>query len=158
MASRGQVGLLTILLLVFLSTSAFATSRDQAKRIHDRLAASPPTEEVLVSMALKLDQGKGVEAAIEAMNNQSFFNVFLKNYITPWTNKDQTVFAPLNDYTATVIGIIRDDRSFKEILTGDIVYVGAANPGGYSHVNNDHYIALEASGLNLGSEGLSLQI
>ncbi len=139
-------------LLVSLATNTFATSRDQAKRIHDRLAASPPSEAVLLSMTAKIDAGDVNGAAMEAMDNPGFYNVFLKNYITPWTNKDQTVFAPLNDYTATVIGVIRDDRSFKEVLTGDIVYVGADNPTGYSHVNNNHYVALEASGLNLGDE------
>lgn len=147
---KRQVISISTLLIILLSTNAFATSRDQAKRIHDRLAASPPDEVVLSLMTTKIEEGKVIEAAMEAMKNPGFYNVFLKNYITPWTNKDQTVFAPLNDYTATVIGIIRDDRSFKEILTGDIVYVGVANPNGYSHVDNDHYIALEASGLNLG--------
>jgi len=154
---RNALLFFSILLFLF-SANIFATPRDQAKRIHDRLAASPPSEAVLASMTAKIEAGDVNAAAMEAMENPGFYNVFLKNYITPWTNKEQTVFAPLNDYTATVIGIIRDDRSFKEIFTGDIVYVGVPNPNGYSHVNNDHYIALEASGLNLGdAANLSMQ-
>ena len=46
----------------------------------------------------------------------------LKNFASPWTNRDQSVFVPLNDYSATVIGIIRDERDFREILSGDILY------------------------------------
>jgi len=144
--------LLVSLLICFLSSSALATTRDQAKRIHDRLAASPFSESVLSFMAAKISNGNVVGAAMEAMDNPGFYNIFLKNYVTPWTNKDQSVFTPLNDYTATVIGIIRDDLSFKEILTGDIVYVGTLNnQTPYSHTDNLHYEELEESGVNLGS-------
>jgi len=102
-------------------------------------------------MAAKIAAGDSIGAAMEAMDNPGFYNIFLKNYITPWTNTDETVYAPLNDYTATVIGIIRDDTSFREILTGDVVYVGtAAGLPSYSQTNNDHYEALENSGVNLG--------
>ena len=143
--------LLLTVLLCFVSSVAFATARDQAKRIHDRLAASPPSETVLNSMAAKISGGDSIGAAIEAMDNPGFYNIFLKNYITPWTNTAKTVFTPLTDYTATVIGVIRDDVSFKEILTGDIVYVGTAgNLTAYSHTDNLHYQELEDSGANLG--------
>ena len=47
-----------------------------------------------------------------------FYNVTLKNIVTPWTNRDQTVFVPLNDYTATVIGMVRDDVPFNTALSG----------------------------------------
>ena len=96
-------------------------------------------------------------AALDTINNTgagdqctdpSFYNVTLKNFITPWTNEDQTVFAPLNDYTATVIGIIRDDVDFREILSGDILYTGA-NIGNFSNADNVHYAALEDQGANL---------
>ena len=148
---KRQIVLLASLIICFISSTAFATARDQAKRIHDRLAASPPSENVLSSMAAKITSGNAVGAAMEAMDDPGFYNIFLKNYITPWTNKDQTVFAPLNDYTATVIGVIRDDLSFKEILTGDIVYVGTSNNlAPYSHSDNLHYQELEESGVNLG--------
>lgn len=145
--------LLAAALLCTASSISQATSRDQAKRIHDRLAATPPSETVLTSMAAKIDAGNTIGAAMEAMDNPGFYNIFLKNYITPWTNVAQTVFAPLNDYTASVIGIIRDDISFKQILTGDIVYVAAPGLGltAYSHSDNVHYQELEDSGVNLGN-------
>ena len=34
------------------------------------------------------------------------------------------MFAPLNDYTATVIGMVRDDVPFNTLLSADLVYVG----------------------------------
>ncbi len=40
----------------------------------------------------------------------------------PWTNRDQTVFAPLNDYVATFIGMVRDDVAFNTALSADLTY------------------------------------
>ena len=67
----------------------------------------------------------------------------LKNFATPWTNRDQTVFAPLNDYTATVIGMVRDDVDFRGLLSDDIVYVGSGISPAYS---TDQQRALRSAG------------
>jgi len=140
-------------LSVIFSSISLAGVRDQAKRMHDRLAASPPTASVLDAMAAKISNNDALGAAVQAMDNPGFYNVFLKNFITPWSNEAATVFAPLNDYIATTIGIIRDDRSFKDMLTADLIYVGTStNLTPYSHSNNLHYQELEASKVNLGSE------
>ncbi len=94
------------------------------------------------------------------MQNPVFYNSTLKTWITPWTNEDRTVFAPLNDYTATVIGIIRDDRPFTEVLTGNTIYIGrggASNngsrvvPADYSQTDNVHYEQLESMGVDLSN-------
>ena len=71
--------------------------------------------------------------------------------MTPWTNREQTVFAPLNDYTATVIGMVRDDLPFNEVLSADILYVGGGGLGlpAVSASNNDHYEQMETRGVNL---------
>jgi hypothetical protein len=71
--------------------------------------------------------------------------------VTPWTNEEADVFAPLNDYTATVIGIIRDDIDFRQILSGNILYVGSSdlNIPAYGIDDNDHYQALEDQEANL---------
>ena len=37
--------------------------------------------------------------------------------VIPWTNRNQTVFAPLNDYAATVIGMVRDNVPFNQVLS-----------------------------------------
>ena len=120
--------------------------RRQAKRIHDRLTGTPPSTIVLNNMEseLLLD-ASGKTAADIALLDAAFYNVTLKNFIAPWTNEEQTVFTPLNDYTATAIGIIRDDLDFRQLLFGDIIYTGNNSPA-YSNSNNDHYVALEESG------------
>jgi hypothetical protein len=142
-----------------LATSASAGSREQAKRIHDRLTGVPPTAAVLESMSADIEAGDATSAAITAMSNPNFYNVTLKNWATPWTNREQTVFAPLNDYTATVIGMVRDDVPFNTLLSADIVYHanGARNAGNatapnYSPANNLHYEWLEDNGINLADQ------
>lgn len=131
---------------------AAAGPREQAKRIHDRLAGVPPTNAVLDTMESMTSSGPAgaINAAYEAMNNPAFYNVTLKNFATPWTNRDQSVFEPLNDYTATVIGMIRDDKPFNTSLSADILYVGnTAGLPAYSMTNNNHYQAMEDQGANL---------
>jgi hypothetical protein len=136
--------------LVVLAQLAVAGSREQAKRIYDRIAGVPPTDAVLTDMAANIAAGNAVTAALKATDAPSFYNVTLKNMVTPWTNRDQTVFAPLNDYTATVIGMVRDDKSFNTALSADILYTSNA-PGlpAVSASNNDHYDQAEQQGVDL---------
>ncbi len=127
-----------------------AGPREQAKRIHDRLVGVPPSDAVLSSMQSSIEADNDpVAAAYTAMANPVFYISALKNFATPWTNVPQTVFADLNDYSATVIGMIRDDVPFDQVLYGDIVYVGAS--GSYSQTDNMHYQQLEQSRADLSN-------
>ena len=143
----------TGLILSFSLSTALAGPREQAKRIHQRLAGVPPSETVLSNMETDIGFGNGVSAAMIAMDDANFYNITLKNFVTPWTNEEGTVFAPLNDYSATVIGIVRDEIDFREILSGDIIYIGDSSLSitGYSNTNNDHYQALEDQRIDLQS-------
>jgi hypothetical protein len=93
--------------------------------------------------------GNPVGAANIATQAPSFYNVTLKNMSVPWTNRDQSVFAPLNDYVATFIGMVRDDVPFNTALSADLTYtVSGATPAA-SPSNNDHYANAESNALNL---------
>ena len=140
-------------LITLISLNTTAGPREQAKRIHDRLAGIPPTEAVLSAMEADVTSNDALSAAYTAMDNDAFYTVTLKNWVTPWTNEPQTVFAPLNDYTATVIGMIRDDVDIREMLYGDIIYVGQSGLGlpAYSNSSNDHYEQMESQALQLGT-------
>jgi len=145
--------ILSCVVLTFITgiPAVNAGPREQAKRIHERLAGVPPSETVLSNMESLITTGNGVNAAMLAMEHADFYNVTLKNFITPWTNEAETVFAPLNDYSATVIGMVRDNVDFRNILSADILYIGDSNLGlpSYSNSNNDHYQALEDQRINL---------
>ncbi len=158
-----------MLCLISMTSGALAdaTDRRQAKRMHDRLAGVPPTPEVLNTMEACMTSdtagclaGGGnpsistdgdIVAAYLAMSNPNFYNVTLKNFATPWTNEAQTVFAPLNDYSATVIGMVRDDVPFNQLFSADILYIGTGASGAptYSMDNNDHFEYLENQRIDL---------
>ncbi len=140
------------LLGLALIGTAYAGPREQAKRIHDRLAGVPPSDTVLQLMETEVDPGQpgtAIDAAYRAMDNSNFYNVTLKNFAAPWTNRDQSVFVPLNDYIATVVGMIRDDEPFNGLLSADILYVGPPSLPPYSNANNNHYEQLEAQSIDM---------
>ncbi len=157
-----------LLSLGLLAASAsLADSREQANRIHNRLTGVPATNSMLDAMTTAIDSGTdgAVQAALYAMDGApgepasgDFYTVTLKNWATPWTNEAQDGFAPLNDYSATIIGVVRDEVDFREILAGDIIYTGAgAGLVPYSPSDNKHYQQLEDSGANLGDEQVLVQ-
>jgi hypothetical protein len=138
-----------------VSSSVSAGPREQAKRIYDRLIGTPPSADCLDQLEAEVAANNATGAALDAMTDdrattnpgdkcigQDFYRVTLKNFITPWTNEEQTVFAPLNDYTATVIGIIRDEYDFRSILYDNVLYVGSGISPAYATDNNDHYQAM----------------
>jgi hypothetical protein len=136
--------------LALLGTQAFAAgpNADQATRIYNRIAGVPPSASQLAQMMAAADP---VTAALVATQDPAFYNNTIRNMAMPWTNRDQTVFAPLNDYVATVIGMVHDDVPFNTLLTANILYIADAGAGvpAYSPVNNDMYEALDADGADL---------
>ncbi|MBT8149656.1 MAG: hypothetical protein KJO24_06965 [Gammaproteobacteria bacterium] len=140
-------------LCLLLVQQSAAGTREQARRIHDRLAGVPPTDTVLQQMEDAINGVGGqtiLDAADIAMNNPAFYSVTLKNIAAPWTNREQNVFVPLNDYIATYIGLVRDQSDFRRILYDDVLYVGNNLPA-YATTSNAHYEALENSNANLGN-------
>ncbi len=148
--------LAAVTLSIFFATPAAAGPREQAKRIHDRLAGVPPTDAVLAQMEAAVQGGDPAAAAHIAMDDVNFYNVTLKNFAAPWTNREQSQFVPLNDYIATVIGFVRDSDSvaFNTLLSANITYVGRAGvvPAAPSANDNLHYEQLEANNVNLRDE------
>jgi hypothetical protein len=143
---------LTFFAGITLAGATAAGPREQAKRLHDRLTGVPPSAQVLDQMEAKIRAGNGMDAAKIAMENDAFYNVVLKNFATPWTNREQSVFAPLNDYSATVIGMIRDNEPFNRLLSADLLYIGQGSGiPAYSVNNNAHYEYLENQNINLRS-------
>lgn len=155
---HNKLTIVAIALGLFMGQAAQADARTQAKRIFDRLTGVTPSDTVLNQMVLDLGaDATGKTAAETAMLDPAFYNVTLKNFAAPWTNEEQTVFAPLNDYSATVIGIIRENIDFRQVLYGDIIFTGTNGPA-YSNTNNDHYEALEnLPNLDLSSNGFLTQ-
>ncbi|HEV3182311.1 MAG TPA: hypothetical protein VGY90_05820 [Steroidobacteraceae bacterium] len=148
-----------LLLTALAASPAHAGPNEQARRIYERIAGVPPTAAELASMSATINSGCSgscapgaaalVQAAQTATSAPTFYSVTLKNMVIPWTNRDQTVFAPFNDYAATVIGMVRDDVPFNTALSADILYVVNGVSPAASISDNNHYATAEANGIDL---------
>jgi hypothetical protein len=143
--------------LAIFGGSAFAANppnANQATRIYNRIAGVPPTAAVLAQM-MATDP---VSAALIATNDPGFYNGTIRNLAAPWTNRDQSVFVPLNDYTATVVGMVRDNVPFNTLLSADLVYIAGSSAASayglpaYSPANNDLYQSMDDNNVDLSSK------
>jgi hypothetical protein len=155
-SGRARRSLAAASVLLILATAAHAGPAEQARRIYERIAGEPPPPAVLTQMTTAISANPGqtglVNAAAIATGAAGFYNVTLKNMVIPWTNRDQTVFAPLNDYAATVIGMVRDNVAFNTALSADILYtVNAPGLPAPSTMNNNHYATAETNGVDLST-------
>jgi hypothetical protein len=121
---------------------ALAGPREQAERIHNRLAGVPASDAVLTQMVAKLP-GDPEGAADIAMQNPNFYAVTLKNFAAPWTNRDRSAFVPLNDYVTLVMGMVRDNVPFNQILSADLLYYDPTVSPAPTANSNAHFEALE---------------
>jgi hypothetical protein len=135
------------LALVAANALAANPNADQATRIYNRIAGVPPSAAQLTQMTAT----DAVSAALIATQDAAFYNNTIRNMAAPWTNRDQSVFVPLNDYTATVVGMVRDDVPFNTLLSADLVYTadGASGVPAYSYANNAMYDAMDANNVDL---------
>ncbi|MFN9066476.1 MAG: hypothetical protein ACK5V3_04560, partial [Bdellovibrionales bacterium] len=94
-----------------------------------------------------------------AAQQPQFLNVVVKNMALEMSTREETIRQPLNDFAATIMGIVRDNTDFREALYGNFIYVGnpdlipATIPNVLSDSNvfarrilrsNDHYAALDS--------------
>lgn len=97
-----------------------------ATLLHNRIAGVPPRAETLREMVELLQQQKNLEAALLATGDRGFYNLKLLSMFSVWANVAGDSGIPLNDMSATMIGMVRDDIPFKEVLYGDHIYLGNA--------------------------------
>lgn len=130
----------------------------KASEIYERLTGTktPIYNPVLSQMEQKLNVNDGVGAAALVTENPLFYNIIVKNFAAKMSNRDETINYPLNDFTATVIGAVRDDISAKELLSGDFFYQGDPTKSAVPSDDvddilrsNKHYQALETGNFDL---------
>jgi hypothetical protein len=139
-----------VLAALYLSTPVLAGPTEQAERLFGRITGTLPSAALLTQMSTDISSGSATAAAQLAMQDPAFYNVTLRNFAAPMTNKAQSVFVPLNDYTATIIGMVRDNVPFNTVLSADLIYTGnVSGAPAYSSANNNHYAYLDANGADL---------
>ncbi|MBN8555819.1 MAG: hypothetical protein J0L93_10270 [Deltaproteobacteria bacterium] len=108
-------------------------AQDQAQRLYSRFTGVSPSLSTLQSLTTFLQNGQTAQAAFIAMNDVNFYKLTIKNLFNPLSNKAQTNDLALNDFTATIVGLIINNQSFDQVLYGDVIYTGLeslqTNPG-----------------------------
>lgn len=96
----------------------------KAKELHLALTGTHPLKAELYRTVDFLKAGKKLEAATYIANHDpAFYNVMVKNLVTPWTNQGGSITNELNDMSALMIGFIRDDLPFNQIFYQDTMYL-----------------------------------
>ncbi len=161
MKKRNLITVAGLVLMSLVSAKAHADARDQAKRLHDRLTGVPPSEAILDQMEQLVLQGNAKGAAQLATDvtrnpagGKAFYNLSLVRWSSVMTNTGLSPRVPLDDFQATVVGLVRDNRSFKDALFADVVYTGA-NPTvaatgvrAYARGDNNHFLDLDGKDLH----------
>ena len=128
---------------------ADATSdRAAATLLYTRITGVPPDAATLNAMEPLIATNVQGAAAMATAAPQ-FYNVTLKNIFLPATNRDQSVFVPLNDYVTTAIGMIKDDVPFNTALSADILYTLSGSLPAPSAANNDHYSTADTNNVDI---------
>lgn len=121
--------------------------QDMAVLLHNRIAGVPPDQATLAEMIELLKGAKKKEAAALATESSAFYNLKLRNMFSAWSNTAGRIDVDLNDMVATMIGLVRDDVPFNEVLSGDYLYTGDDSLGNYHAANNELYLSLQKKDL-----------
>ncbi len=126
-------------LLVLSATAAHAqvvpnpmgpesAARTKAAVIYQRLTGTkiPLDAPILNQMESKVVAGDELGAAELATAEPAFLNNTVKQMAARMSTRDESYTAGLNDFVATLVGIVRDDKPAKEMLTGNYIYVPTA--------------------------------
>ena len=152
--NKNKVLLVLVFLMSFASISVKADSKSQARKLYQSLTGTTPSFEEINIISKKIDEGKSLEAARDIIDSKdgidskgNFYNVTVKNFSTPWSNLDYTKMFPLNDLTATVVGWVRDEKPFNQILYSDTLYVASGLKMAGGQVSDGSSAQLTYSGL-----------
>ncbi len=149
---------------------ALCLSLESGINVYQRVAGVPPTSEEISEIESLANSGDYRAIARLAMKNKSFYRSTLKYWASAMTNVTQLPSVDLNDFSATVIGIFRDEVPLKEMLYEDILYIGNStelvkiapfNAGvtlkAYSDADNNHYRQLDIYGVDLSDPNLLIR-
>jgi len=129
---------------------AVAGTLQQEVLLYTRITGVPPTAAILTQ--IQAAAGNDATVATLALAQPQFYNVTLRNIFAAESNRDGSVFVPLNDYIATAIGMVRDDVPYNTALSADILYtVGGTNPAAAAN-SNAHYAAADAANVDLSAK------
>src|SRR3569833_302000 len=115
-----------------------------------RITGVPPTAAILAQ--IQAANGNDTAVANIALARPEFYNVTLRNIFAAESNRDNSVFVPLNDYIATAIGMVRDDVPYNTALSADILYTVSGVSPAVKATDNAHYAAADQANADLSTK------
>jgi hypothetical protein len=159
--------LYVILFVQVLATSSFAqldSAGQTAKKLLERISSTkvPADHPFIEQMAARIRAGDYAGAAEIGMTHPNFLNVTVKQMALKMSTREETIRLSLNDFAASYIGVTRDGRDARELLTGNFYYMGDSTryPAGVTVRenlandilrSNNHYQDLENPAIDIGA-------
>lgn len=117
------------MVLAILPTQGSAQSdiySAEAKKLVERLSGTKLTADnaLVLEAADKLRMGDRLAAAQVATRHPNFLNLTVKLMALKMSSREETIRLLLNDFAADFIGVVRDNRDARELLTGNFYYAG----------------------------------
>jgi hypothetical protein len=111
--------------LIFLSLNVWGeTSHQKAYRLHNRLCSVPPSRSELFATKALIEGNQQFNAAMNIINScPGFYNVTIPSLVKSWTNTSRFSRIGTNDMVTTMVGFVRDDIPFNQILSSDTTYI-----------------------------------
>jgi hypothetical protein len=156
-AAAGALGALAAFSILATPALAGPTERAQAVLLYSRLTGAPPSATDLNTMEQDLLAGQKAAAAAVGTSAPNFYNVTLRNLFAAESNRDQSVFVPLNDYTVTAIGMVHDDVPYNTALSDDILYTLKGVSPAAAAADNKHYQAADTSLVDISANLVKTQ-
>lgn len=131
----------------------------RAQEIYLRMTGvkTPIFNPALSQMVQRLNANDPVGAAALATADPNFLNITVRDFAARMSNRDEAVNVPMNDFTATIIGAVRDQINAQRLLYDNIVYMAdpakAAVPSNVEMdivKSNNHYETLGNDRFDLG--------
>lgn len=147
------------LLSCLVGSTAFAGPREAVLSVYQRISGVPLVDQSKLNQLVS-DWSSGNKKAVAqaALATDSFSNITAVNFAVPMSFQDHSPHAGYNDMVATLVGILRDNKDAREMLTGTYRYEGdrtlytipgKATPTAFALNNNTHYDELRDNNINL---------
>ncbi|MFZ3231318.1 MAG: hypothetical protein WA160_14005 [Pseudobdellovibrio sp.] len=130
----------------------------KAQEIFQRLTGvkTPIYDPILAEMEKKIVANDLIGAAAMATNDSRFYNITVRDFASKMSNRSETINTPLNDFTATVIGSVRDEINAQRLLWDNLVYVADPTKASVPSSSvadllrsNNHYESLDTQRIDL---------
>lgn len=139
---------------IYTASTTTISAEQQALDLYRRLAGTSisTTDATYTQMVNFIKAGQRRKAAELAVSTKDFYHITVRDFAGRMSTRESNTHAPLSDFIALVMGVVRDDTPATELLTADYHY-RADEPAGtiLSNVvmSNNHFATLEAQGTNL---------